>query len=275
MKFHPFAEVFPLLEGTPFDELVEDIKTFGLREKIWLYDGKVLDGRNRFLACQKAKVKPQYRTFKGTDQGALAHVISTNIHRRHLTESQRAMAGARIATLRNGQRSDEVAGVPIGTAAQAVNASERSTKRARKVLDKGSKELQRAVDAGEVSVSRAAAVVELPKSEQLAAAKKPAEEPKLSDDWTPEENEDEVLAATEKELATSLDKVMAADDKLAAARKEIERQAAEIASLRISRDGYLNRCGELTRSVKSLRRRLAKYEDPARGTSENGVSAQA
>lgn len=256
MKFHPYSEVFPLLDGADFDALVDDIKTHGLRERIVRYKKQVLDGRNRFKACQKAKVKAKFREFKGGDEAALAFVVSANVQRRHMDESQRAMAGARIATLRNGQRSDYVEAVPIGLASNLVGASERSVKRARRVLDDGSKPLQRAVDAGEVSVSRAAAVVDLPKAEQLAAATAKPDKPSLDDErWVPDDDEDEKLAQAEKEYAASIDKVMAADDKLAAAHAEIKRQAAEIAMLKFSRDGFLNGKAGVTRLLKKEQRR--------------------
>lgn len=266
MKFHPYSEIFPLLAGSEFDSLVEDIARHGLREPLWLYKGKILDGRNRFLACQKARVRPNTRQFRGDDEEALAFVVSANIQRRHLNESQRAMAAARIATLRNGQRSDLIEGVPIGTASEMANASDRSTKRARKVLDKGSKELVRAVDAGEIPVSRAATVVDLPKREQLAAATKkdePESKDPSDDRWKPEDDEDGRLAAIEREQEASLQKWLDADDKLAAANTEIKRLAAEVAVLKISRDGYQNRCGEQARIIKALRTRLAKLEKSA------------
>jgi hypothetical protein len=260
MKFHPYAEIFPLIEGADFEALIADIKEHGLREAIWQLDGKILDGRNRFLACQKAKVTPKYRQFKGDDGAALAFVVSANVKRRHLNASQLSMAAGKIATLRDGQRADEVSGVSIETAAQIIGASVGSTKRARQVLDHGSKALQKAVESGEVSVSKAANVVELPKPEQLAAAKA---KPEPVEKWEPEENEDAQLEQAEKEYTASIDKVMAADDKLAAAHVELKRQAAEIASLKLSRNGYQNQCSELIRRIKSLQRENDKLKRQA------------
>lgn len=265
MKFHPYSEIFPLIEGSEFDALVEDIKAQGLREKIWLYEGKILDGRNRFLACQKAKVKPAYRKFTGKD--ALAFIVSLNVARRHLTEAQRAMAAARIATLKLGSNQHEGASRDAPSqsdAAEQMDVSRSSVQRARKVVEQGSKALQQAVESGDVPLKKAASVVDLPKSEQLAAATKKPErleekEPDItSDRWEPEEDEDEKLALAEKEVAAAIEKVMSSDDKLEAAHKEIKRQAAEIAVLRMSRDGYMNGKAAVTRLLKTEQKKVEK-----------------
>lgn len=57
---HPASTLFPTMSGTELDALVEDIKKNGLLEPIILHQGKVLDGRNRLLACERAKVKPKF-----------------------------------------------------------------------------------------------------------------------------------------------------------------------------------------------------------------------
>lgn len=272
-KFHPYAEIFPLFADVEFDALVEDIKAHGLREGIWLYQGKILDGRNRFLACKAAKVEPQFREYKGDD--ALAFVLSLNLQRRHLDESQRSMVAGKVANLKPGRPAEKgsidpvsikgsIDPVSINAAAGMMNVGTASVKRAKKVIEKGSKALQKAVDSGEVSVSKAAKVVDLPKPEQLSAAKAPAKktepEPSVVDErWVPDEDEDEKLALVEKEYTASIDKVMAADDKLAAAHAEIKRQAAEIAVLTLARNGYQNQCAELIRRVKILQRENAKF----------------
>jgi ParB-like chromosome segregation protein Spo0J len=89
LPFHPFAKYFPLLNGVAFDALVADVKANGLREPITLYQGEILDGVNRYLACLKAKVEPRFEEFEGDDAAALAFVISKNIHRRHLKAKEK------------------------------------------------------------------------------------------------------------------------------------------------------------------------------------------
>lgn len=76
--------------------------------------------------------------------------------------------------------------------------------------------------------------------------------------WVPDEDEEAYLEKAEKEYAESIDKVMAADDKLAAAHEEIKRQAAEIASLKMSRDGYLNGKNAVVKLLKAEQSKVKK-----------------
>jgi hypothetical protein len=97
LPFHPDANVFDLMKGAEFDELVADVKQHGLREPIVTFEEKVIDGRNRARACAKAGVKPHYRPFQGEAKDVVAFIISANIHRRHLTpEDKRDLLGKLI-----------------------------------------------------------------------------------------------------------------------------------------------------------------------------------
>lgn len=95
MEYHPLVELFPLLEGEEFQALVDDIKTNGLMEPIWLYEGRIIDGRNRYRACMEAGVEPTYREWSGNGS-VEALVQSLNIHRRHLTVTQRALIATQL-----------------------------------------------------------------------------------------------------------------------------------------------------------------------------------
>ena len=79
-----------------FASLVENIKSFGLRDRIWLFQDQILDGRNRYLACEKAGVMPQFQTFRGDEQQALEAVLSWNLERRHLNAGQKAMVALEV-----------------------------------------------------------------------------------------------------------------------------------------------------------------------------------
>jgi ParB-like nuclease domain len=95
LEFHPLADIFPLVEGLEFAELVADIREHGLHEPIVVYEDKVLDGRNRLRTCTAAGFEPTFTAYTGDDP--IAFVVSLNLRRWHLDESQRAMVAAKLA----------------------------------------------------------------------------------------------------------------------------------------------------------------------------------
>lgn len=168
MEFHPLANIFPLIEGAEFEALVADVKENGVHEPVILLEGMILDGRNRYRAAAVNSVAFETIEYRGNDP--LGYVVSLNLRRRHLDESQRAMVMARIATLPKGVRSDTAIAASVLTQEQAsrlLNVSVDSGQRARKVIDEGAPELVAAVERGEVSVSAAAEVASLTKEEQI------------------------------------------------------------------------------------------------------------
>jgi ParB-like chromosome segregation protein Spo0J len=87
-KYHPAADIFPLMEGDEFNDLVRDIKTHGLLQPIVRHHGLILDGRNRDRACAAAGVTPEFID-RDDITDPVAYVISANIKRRHLTNKQK------------------------------------------------------------------------------------------------------------------------------------------------------------------------------------------
>ena len=96
-EFHEYANIFPMLEGKDLEALRADIEANGQINKIILYQGKVLDGRNRYWICEMLGIEPETIVYPGDDPIGL--VLSQNLHRRHLDESQRAMVATKLATL--------------------------------------------------------------------------------------------------------------------------------------------------------------------------------
>jgi len=89
---HPLANMFPMIEGNAFEELKRDIAAQGILEPIRLYQGMILDGRNRYAAakaCGHEFSVDDFVQWEGTLAEAEAWVISTNLHRRHLSAKQK------------------------------------------------------------------------------------------------------------------------------------------------------------------------------------------
>lgn len=191
IAFHPLASIFPLLKGKPFEELVADIKTSGLIVPILLYEDKVLDGRNRYNACLETNTKLRFDTYRGTDPRG--HVISLNLRRRHLDESQRAMCAARLARLKHGEHGvqkgvhgrsveasiDASSDVSQKEAAVEFKVSRGSVQRARQVLDHGTDSLQQLVDDKIITVVAAEKVAVVGKTKGERAPRDPREQERI------------------------------------------------------------------------------------------------
>lgn len=163
---HPLAELFPMLPDQEVRELADDIVTFGQRVPIVLLDGKILDGRNRYAACQFADVEPVTVDYDGDDP--LNFVLSHNLHRRHLSESQRAMVAAKIVDWENGlnQHTAGSANLQTREAARKLSISERAVAAAKRIHEHGAAELVEAIRDGRVSVHAGEALSALAMEEQ-------------------------------------------------------------------------------------------------------------
>ena len=94
MEAHKLASYFPIMEGEQFEKFKQDIKENGQLEPIITFDGKILDGLNRYRACTELGIEPKFTEYKGSDP--LHYVISVNVHRRHMTVSQLAMVATEM-----------------------------------------------------------------------------------------------------------------------------------------------------------------------------------
>lgn len=168
---HPAADAFPLMQGEEYKLLVADIKANGLRKKPVRYKGVVLDGRNRILALLELGMTIRWEEYDGEDP--IGFVVSANIVRRHLNESQRAIVAAKLATLpqgRNRVTRKSAGDVTQAEAAARLNVSERNVQAGRAVLEHGIPELVQAVERGDLAVSAAAELAKQPASKQREAA---------------------------------------------------------------------------------------------------------
>lgn len=175
-EFHPLAEIFPMFDDNRLAELKDDIEQHGQHTPIVIYDGKILDGRNRYNALRTLGIEPKVVEYDGKDP--LSYVVSLNLHRRHLDEIARAEIVLKIANMRQGERTDlepsrSGGKVSQEQAAKIVQVSTDTVGRLKKVREKGTTELNEAIDRRQIPLAKAAKIANLPKDEQNAALDAP------------------------------------------------------------------------------------------------------
>jgi hypothetical protein len=199
LKFHEAANIFPLLEGDDLQALAADIKAHGLQVPIELFEGKVIDGRNRKTACLLAGVEP--KTITITTDDPVAYVLSANLHRRHLNETQRGLVAQRArefydkaakerlhagqASGGRGHKKDKNSmstgsqsfkGPSRAQAGAAVGVSGITVDRVRDAMKTGVPELIQAMERGAIKANTAKRIARLPPDEQrdILSSKQPA-----------------------------------------------------------------------------------------------------
>jgi ParB-like chromosome segregation protein Spo0J len=195
MEYHEAAKIFPMDEDS-LQELADDIAKHGLLHPIEVFEGKIIDGRRRSAACLLAGVEPDYSEVNPADP--IAYVLSLNLHRRHLTESQRGMIAAKVIEYHENQAKDRQreAGRHFGRGKEKVEANwpqansgkssdqvgdalavgGRTVRRAKRVASAGAPEVIQAVESGKLSLNKAEQIVlTLPKEQQAEAVKETIE----------------------------------------------------------------------------------------------------
>lgn len=175
LPIHPVCYDFPPLSPDQRTELAKSIQEHGCKVPVVLWNGQIIDGRNRAEICEDRGIEPPTKVFEGTEAQAIEHAWILNGPRRHMTPSQRALAGERLfhrlKTLAE-QGTDVAprgAGKTAAAAAQRVGSSTRSVERAIAIRQRGTPKLQEAVESGAVTVNDAARILTRPAAEQNQA----------------------------------------------------------------------------------------------------------
>ena len=155
MKYdiHPFAAMFPLLQGDEFTQFVADINEHGQRVPIVVYQGQILDGRNRIRACEALGIEPVIEEWQA-DGSPLAFIASMNLPRRRLGDTQRAFIAARLATATKGEGNRRIAkAVTRDEAADLMNVTVSAINQARLILRDGTPTEIALAEAGRLPLS--------------------------------------------------------------------------------------------------------------------------
>lgn len=265
---HPLSAAFPAMAAEDFQGLKDSIMEIGVQNPITLFEGMVIDGWHRYTAANELGMDCPVVVLGDVDPRDF--VLAQNKARRHVTQAQLAMATTTVYAWRpvgNPALSNSAPGAELKTTKElAVSAgvSERTIEQAKAVQTKAAPEVVEAVKAGEIGLKKAAAIAKLPKEEQAAAIHKPAPKTAPADEVPAYDGPDEaeLRAAELQEQADqeAFNKLLLADDKLAAAYAEIKRLNAVNAVLESRMQGLMNEKAEAIRLVKSRDRQIAKLE---------------
>lgn len=274
---HQLSAAFPAMSAEDFQSLKDSITEIGVQNPITLFEGMVIDGWHRYTAANELGMDCPVVELGDVDPRDF--VLAQNKARRHTTQAQLAMATTAVYAWRPMGSNQHQARVgtecpPKSTAelAQIAGVSEKTIKQAKAVQTKAAPEVVEAVKTGEIGLPKAAAIAKLPKEEQAAAIHKPApkkaapapaptpEPEEHPEDDGPSAEEIAAAAAAEEADRALVAKLLDSDDALAALAEENKQLKAEIAQLKLARDGYMNRCNEAIALVKARDRQIAKLE---------------
>lgn len=168
-EFHDTANAFPFITGEAYESLKKDIEQNGIIEPIYLFEGKIIDGRNRYRVAQDLGLNDiPVREYEGDDP--VEFVQSMNLHRRQLTPSQRAAAAAFLADFRPGHHHDDEGYETQTDMAKRLGVSRRMVVEATSLKRNASTELVERVKNGDISLHNATAISRLSPEEQNAIA---------------------------------------------------------------------------------------------------------
>ena len=263
---HQLSAAWPAMSDSDFQALQDSIMNIGVQMPIVIFEGQVIDGWNRYRAATALGMDCPTTPFDESID-PVEFVKAMNDARRHITGSQRAIAIVAIHGWKPvGRPQNNVEATSTLTQeAMAVEAgvSKKTIQQAQAAQKAG---LAEKVKSGEMTVEQASNVA---KGKPAKAAKKdkpaPKPAPKAAPQDTPEDDgpsAEELAAhaaaeAADRELVA---KLLDSDEPLAALAEENKQLKAEIAQLKLARDGFMNRCNEAIALVKARDRQIAKLE---------------
>lgn len=173
LKLHPAALIFPPMPNEQLEKLAADIAERGQQQPILLHpDGTILDGRNRWEACKIANREPLLKVHRGAAGTEIELVISQNLHRRQMTDTERCMSAARTTTVKRGRprKGANLPNINQEAAAKLFNVSPRNVRVAVKVIAEAPENIVRLVEQNSLSLHAAAAIVNLETKERAVYA---------------------------------------------------------------------------------------------------------
>ena len=241
------------MSAEDFQALVDDIDNNGQREPVMIYEGMVLDGWHRYQACTSLGMEPTKFEFQGDDP--VAFVLSQNLHRRHLSASQRAAAVVSCTQWRpvGKAKPETISGLKTEKEmAKTAGTSDRTIRDAKTAHKAG---LTEVVKSGAMTANEAAKVAR-------GTVEKPA--PKIEiqfvEEGAPDAAELDSVRIQEEAAAKTMQFLLASDEPMADLASKNTQLEAQIKLLELRIAGLQNANNQHIKTIKSLQNKLKKLE---------------
>ena len=296
MNRHPLSALFAQydLAGEDLNTLAEDIKVNGLHLPITTHEGMILDGWNRFQACQIAKVRPIFISL-APSLDPWEFVKGANMLRRHMSPAERVavmllkcrMDGehSRMNECSNNQvfkiEHPPLEPVPsVREIQKDLDVSVGTAHKAAQIVRANDPALEQALSEKRVSLDRAAEIAKLPQQERQAALDAPRPMPlKKPDQEDPEELHARIQELESKvadlqaklceagcqvqelhEENESLHQILDAEDLLASFKKEVLSAQERARVAESQRNGAMVENRDLADRLKSALRKIERLQ---------------
>jgi ParB-like chromosome segregation protein Spo0J len=287
---HPLSAAFPAMSDAEYTQLLDSITDIGVQNPITLHEGMVLDGWNRYRACEELGYVCPERIYDGEDP--VRFVRAQNKHRRHLSLGAWALIEVALSAWRPSGRPEKgELSSPFQTTneqmAANVGVTVRTIQHAKVVNASGAPEVKAAVETGSVSVREAAAISKLPIAEQVQALQAPkparfqgkskkvpatkwlAAEIKAAESKEHAERADAQVEPLQQEVTALRESLTIAHDDIASMAKVLDagdQLAAALAEAKSSRDlarGLQQRINSMMTEIADLKRSVKYWEKKA------------
>ena len=230
IQLHPLCTYFPRMSDAEFISLKANIQDIGQTHPIYTLDGMILDGGNRYRALCELGIKPVMIEYTGSNPTQF--ILSSNLHRRHLTQGQAAAIVSASQSWVKAQVADNeklANSAPLDTAesrAKQSGVGQRTQQMADKLIKEAPAELVKEVIDGKKSLTKAIKEISPPKPVTPKPEPVPVVDQQLQDDHQEQlssiiEEQQSVIKTLEADN-TAMRKVFESDDKVFASFEEVK-----------------------------------------------------
>ena len=226
IELHPLCTYFPRMSDDEFNALKDNIQDNGQTHPIYTLDGMILDGGNRYRALCELGIDPVIIEYTGSNPTQF--ILSSNLHRRHLTQGQSAAIVSASQSWVNAQAESQLrntAQLDTATArAKQSGVGQRTQQLADKLVKEAPAELVKEVIDGKKSLNKAIKEISpqkpvTPKPEPIPVVEQESREDHLSSIIDEQQGAIKALDADNKIML----KVFESDNRIIASLEEVKK----------------------------------------------------